>query len=327
VTGEQQTPASYADFSDAQPGGWLRTAVQFFAIPLLIVCVAVGLYLGISLMVGTGPKSATDFVELLQSDTINRRWQAAAELAARLSVEEVPAEFRDPRLVRALVTALEGARAEQADPPRLSLLILNILRRLEDPIALDSVRAALDDEHAWVRSHAILALGGLKDRDSAERLRGFAVHTDAGTRQAALYVLAQLDQVEGLGVYRLSSQTREIALKHLGDRNEDVRFTAALILADAGEKEAALPVLLRMLDRSYLEQFPLDGRMSGISQYDLHSNVIAKAIRAVAALDCSDRPDVQQALERLADSDKEGDPQVREKARRALESLRARSGQ
>jgi HEAT repeat protein len=325
VSGTEKTPASYAEFDDAREGGVLRTIVQFFAIPLLIVCVAVALYLGISVMVGTGPRTASDFVEVLQSDTINRRWQAAAELAARLSGEEVPEEFRDPRLVRALTTALDSARAEEADPPRLAVLLLGILRRLEDPAALDAVRDALDDKHPWVRSHAILALGALGDRESIPRLTGeFARHTDPGTRQATLSVLARLDQVEGLE-YRLSRRTRELALESLGDRNEDVRFTAALILAEAGEKEAALPVLTRMLDRSYLEQFPLDGRLSGISQYDLHTNLILKAIRAVASLDCGDQPKVRKALEVLSDSGSEGDPEVRRRARSTLEALRGKA--
>ena len=38
-----RTPASYADFSEEEEqGGWLKTSVQFFAIPMLIVVMAVG---------------------------------------------------------------------------------------------------------------------------------------------------------------------------------------------------------------------------------------------------------------------------------------------
>jgi len=316
---ERPSPASYADFSDTESGGWLRTAVQFFAIPLLIVCVALGLYMGISLMVGSGPKTVGDFVELLQSDTINRRWQAAYELAARLQGREVPAEFHEPRLLTALGQALESARAEQADPPQLAVVILGIIGRLGDPASAPVLLDALDDDDAWIRSHAIRALGALGDRAHVERIRTFAEHDDHGTRQSTLAALARLDQVEGLG-YQLSPETRAIAREQLGDRHEDVRFTAALVLAEAGEAEAALPTLHKMIQRSYLEQFRLDTRLGGVSQYQVHSNVVLKAIRALILIKCNDL-EVLNDLAKLTDDEFEGDPAVRQRARDALRRL------
>ncbi len=321
---QQSSPASYADFSDAREGGWLRTLVQFFAIPFLIVCVAVGLYVGISLMVGSGADTAADFVVLLQSDTINRRTQAAYELAQRLAGKEIPEEFRDKKLVAALCGALEKARDENQNPPHQARVILSILGRLADPASTEAVRRALDDKHPWVRSYAILALAKLDDDQSVGRLREYADHDDAGTRQAALYALAQLDQVEGLPRFRISVETREIALRHLGDAKEDVRFTAALILADAGEKDVPRRVLYTMLDRKYLERFPLDSNQSGFSQYQIHSNVIRKAIAAVVKLKLRDDANVNELLEKLTDDDNEGDPEVRQQAREALRMLKGK---
>ena len=134
------TPASHARFDEEAPQGLLRTALQFVAIPLVIVGVAVGLYVGISLIVGTGPTTAADFVRVLQSDTIGRRWQAAYELANRISTGEVPAEFRDPQLLNALAETLNAARAEEEDPPKLAVLVLGILRRLKEPSTLPAGR-------------------------------------------------------------------------------------------------------------------------------------------------------------------------------------------
>ncbi len=318
---QQSSPASYADFSDAREGGWLRTLVQFFAIPFMIVCVAVGLYVGINLILGSGPETAAEFVTLLQSDTINRRTQAAYELAQRLSGKEIPPEFRDEKLVTALCGALDKAREENQNPPNQARVILMILGRLADSRSADAVRRALDDRHNWVRSYAILALGKIGDRDAIARIRKYADHDDAGTRQAALYALARLDQFEGLR-YRLSGETREIALRHLGDAKEDVRFTAALILADADEKDAPRRVLLTMLNRKYLEQFPLDSEQNGLSQYKIHSNVILKAIAAVVKLKLSDDVKMAKALSTLTDDDFEGDSDVRQQARKALRMLR-----
>jgi len=313
-------PASYADFEDEKPLGPLRVALQFIAIPLLIVGVAVGLYVGINLMVGTGPRSAKDFVQLLRSDTINRRWQAAYELADRLRGGEIPAEFRDPQLVSALCAALDQARREGEDPPRLACAVLGILRRLEDPASLPAVRAAVDDHNPWVRSYAILALGRLDDTQSRPRLVDLTRHEDPGTRQAALEALAEMDQVEGRP-YRLSAETRDLVLAHLGDPAEDVRFTAALILADAGGREA-LPVLLRMLDREYLDQFPFEDQWGGLSLYKTRSRVILEAVGAVVKLGAGDDPQVLAALERLADDQVEGDAVVREAATEAIHRLR-----
>jgi len=317
---QQSSPASYADFSDAREGGWFRTLVQFFAIPFLIVCVAVGLYVGINLMLGSGPQSAADFVTLLQSDTINRRTQAAYELARRLAGKEIPAEFRDKKLVSALCKALDKAREENQNPPDQARVILSILGRLADPASTDTVRRALDDKHPWARSYAILTLAKLHDRASVGRLREYAGHDDAGTRQAALYALAKLDQVKGLP-FHLGEPTRAIALRHLGDAKEDVRFTAALILADAGEKDAPRRVLYTMLDRKYLERFPLDSAQGGLSQYSIHSNVILKAIAAVTKLELRDDAKVSGLLKKLTDDDHEGDPEVRQQARKALRML------
>jgi HEAT repeat protein len=314
------TPASHARFEEEAPQGFLRAALQFVAIPLVIVGVAVGLYVGISLMVGTGPTTAADFVRVLQSDTIGRRWQAAYELANRISVGEVPAEFRDPQLLAALSETLAAARAQEEDPPKLAVLVLGILRRLKEPSTLPAVRAALDDRHPWVRSHAAVTLGALRDEESRPRILALARSDDAGTRQASLEALASLDQVEGMP-FHLSAETRAVALEHVGDPAEDVRFTAALVLADAGEKEAALPVLRRMLDRSYLDQFKVNDRWGALDVHRLRSDILLQAIARAVQLRCGDDPAVVRALVRLADDDLEGGTEVREAARRALSGL------
>ncbi|HEX5137300.1 MAG TPA: HEAT repeat domain-containing protein [Planctomycetota bacterium] len=302
----------------------MRTALQFVAIPLLIVGVAIGLYVGLSLVFDTGPKSASDFVEYLRSDTINRRWQAAYELAARLGTGEVPDEFRNPDLVRELCRALDEARKEGEKPPRRAILVLAILRRLGEPSTAETVRAALDDPDPWISAHAILTLGALKDEASRARIAALARSDDPGTRQASLEALSSLDQVKGMP-FHLSAETREVALEQVGDAKEDVRFTAALVLADAGERAAALPVLRKMLDRSYLERFPFDDRWGGLDDYRLRSVILLKAIDRAVALRCGDDPETMDALRRLADDKTEGESEVREAARKALEKLQPKT--
>jgi len=318
------TPASHARFDEEAPQGVLRTALQFVAIPLVIVGVAVGLYVGLSVVFNTGPKTAADFIDYLRSDTINRRWQAAYELAARLGTSEVPEEFHNPALVRELCRTLEEARREGEKPPRRAILVLAILRRLEEPSTAPAVRDALDDTDPWVRAHAILTLGALRDEPSRERILALAKSDDPGTRQAALEALSMLDQVTGMS-FHLSEETHALALEQVGDVHEDVRFTAALVLADAGEREAALPVLRKMLDRSYLERFPFDDRWGGLDDYRLRSVILLKAIARVVALRCGDDAEVMAALGRLTDENAEGETEVREAARKALEALQLKT--
>jgi len=320
----KKTPASYADFSDAEEqGGWLKTAVQFFAIPMLIVIVAVGIYLGVRMTVGGGPSTTADFVEMLQSDTVKRRWHAAMELQARVSAKGGAEEFRNEKVRIALESALKKARAEQQDPPQMALLTLSILGRIAMPESIPAVREALDDPHPWTRSYAIRVLGALGDEGSRARFEEFTGSDDPGTRQVALAALARLDRQPPAPPNHLSSRSRELIHQGLGDRHEDVRFTSALLLAQADEGTAALPVLKTMLDRAYLEKLvpakDVDTRLSGLDRYTLHSNVILRALLAVEKLDAArEDPEVVAAIRKLTNSDAEGNSDVRERARSIL---------
>jgi hypothetical protein len=318
---KHRTPASYADFSEEEEqGGWLKTAVQFFAIPMLIVVMAVGVYLGVSMMIGSGPSDVGDFVELLRSDTVTRRWHAAFELAARLR-NDVPDEFKDEKLISALCDALERARAENQDPPQMAITTLQILARIGEPSAIPTVRKALEDQHPWTRSYAVRTLAALGDTDSRDAIRALADDKDPSTRQGALAALAAMEQLPGVP-YHLSPETRDLLREAVGDRAEDVRFTAALLLARVHDREAALPVLKTMLDRTYLEKIVppdrMDKRLSGISLYRLQSNVILPALAAVEALDCGDDAEVVAAVRKLSDSETEGDSDVRFQAQQLL---------
>ena len=324
-----KSAASYADFSDEeQQGGWLKTSVQFFAIPMLIVVLAVGVYLGASMLLGTGPQTVSDFAELLRSDTVTRRWHAAFELSARLK-EEVPDEFHDEKLVAALCDALDRARMEKQDPPTLAITVLSILQRIGEPSAIPTIREALDDSHPWTRSYAVRALAALGDTESHDRFEALLKDEDASTRQSAIAALAQLEQRDGVP-YHLSARMREVLHEAVGDRAEDVRFTAALLLSRIHDRDAALPVLKTMLDRSYLEKLVpkerMDTRLSGISLYRVHSNVILRGLAAVEVLDCGDDAEVVAAIGKLSDSDTEGDSDVRMRAQDLLARWNTQQG-
>lgn len=321
VADPQASPASHAEFDEEPSGGPLQVVVQFVAIPLLIVSVAVGLFFGVRWLSGGSPMTVAEYVQLLRSDTINRRWQAAAALAHRLKQSpEVPPEFRDPKLTSALAAALTDARSQKEDPPRTAMLIIEIMRRLEDPDFAPALRAAMKDENDWIRSYAILGLGSIDDLSSRPAIREATRSSDAKTRQAALVALAALDRSDERP-NRLSPETRRRAFDLLGDVHEDVRFQSALLLAQAGDVEPALPVLKKMLDREYLRSIKFKDEIGALDRNRIHSNLIMQAIKAVSLLDRRDE-EVVAALVKLSDSDTEGDIEVRELARKALERMK-----
>ncbi len=314
-------PASYAEIDDPPPAGLLRTAVQFFAIPLLIVLVGVSLFLVVSMLFDTRPTTAMDYVRELRADTINRRWQAAIELSNRLGNEEIPLEFRDPILIAALTQALADARKEPEEPPMLAVHLLRVLRRLQDARAIPAVRDAADDPHPWIRSHALLVLGGLRDLASLEIIERRLKDTDAECRKAALFALASLDQEKG-EPFQLTAGTREKARVYLGDPDPYVRMQAALLLAQAGDSDGVLPLLAKMLDREYLRDLPFSGDLHGTNRARVNSNLLVQTILAVSGLDgASGNEEIQAALKRLTDDSIEGNSEVRQQARVALGKL------
>ncbi|MGH7163171.1 MAG: hypothetical protein ACREID_06790, partial [Planctomycetota bacterium] len=122
---------------------------------------------------------------------------------------------------------------------------------------------------------------------------------------------------------RLSARVRGLAVAALGDRHEDVRFNAAILLAGAGDGATALPTLKKMIDRRHLETFDFDKKLEGADRQKIHSNLIRAAIEAVAALRVGEDAEVLAALERLSDDATEWDSDVRERARAALRKLKA----
>ena len=77
-----------------------------------------------------------------------------------------------------------------------------------------------------------------------------------------------------------------------------------------------------MLDRKTLETYEFDDKLGGLDRYRVHSNLILRAIAAVVKLDAAGDPRIMGALERLTDDATEGDSDVREAARKALETLK-----
>jgi HEAT repeat protein len=121
----------------------------------------------------------------------------------------------------------------------------------------------------------------------------------------------------------MSASTMALARRFLGDEDPYVRCQAAILLGTVGDGSPnLLPLLARMLDRNYLEGFPFDAGSSGISGYDLHSDLLLQTVGAVAqAKGSGGDPNIVKALNQLTNSDTEGDPAVRQAARQSLDGM------
>src|SRR6266852_8119007 len=87
-------------------------AVQFFLIPLAVVAIAVGVYLGFRSLL-TDDRGPQEYLAEIQNGGSTRRWPAAYELSRLMADPKVRA---DKTLAPALVKAFESAKD---DDPRV----------------------------------------------------------------------------------------------------------------------------------------------------------------------------------------------------------------
>jgi HEAT repeat protein len=275
--------------------------LQFFLFPLGIVAVCVAVFVVFGLIAGES-RGARDYLAEIRSGSANRRWQAAFELSKVLQAGK-EAALGDPKLAAEALTLF---RESSRDDPRVRRYLALALGRLGRPEAVPDLLAAARHAESEGRAadpdtrvYAICALGAIGDARAVPELMALSGESDAGIRKAAVHALGGFP----------GEEARDALRKALADSTEDVRWNAALALARRAD-ESAEPVLLGMMDRSYLET------VTALSA-EQREEAVLQAAAAAAALP---GPEVRAALERLRD----GDPnlKVREAARRALDTAR-----
>jgi HEAT repeat protein len=296
-------------------------AVQFFLIPLAVVAITVGVYVGFrSLLADSrGPK---DYLAEVQNGGSDRRWPAAYELSRLMDDPKVRA---DRSLGPALVSAFERAKD---DDPRIRRYLALAIGRLDPPMspeAIAALSAALDEEArpanqdwisrftGWsdadigeVRISAIWALGASGNPAVAARLIRLYASPDAGIRKMVVYSLGALPGDAQLPTLRTALQ----------DEATDVRWNAAVALSRHGNHEG-VPVLRQMLDRAYVEQ-SVKRVVRPDDDLDPVSDVMISGLRAAATLKDEQ---LRTTIERLSESDRS--MKVRQSAIEALKVLGA----
>lgn len=276
-------------------------AVQFFLIPLAVVAVTAAIYVGFRTLLADD-RTAQDYLIEIRTGGDNRRWPAAYELSRLMADPEVRAS--DRTLVPGLIDAF--AQSKEGDP-RVRRYLALAIGRLDAPAppeAIALLTQALDDADSETRISAIWALGSLRSASSVPRIEEMYASDDPGIRKMVVYALGAIPDAA-------DSRVLETALN---DAAPDVQWNAAVALARHGRNEG-VPVLRRMLDRTYVES-AVEGEVQADADTDPAGVVMISGLQAAAALR---EPALRQPVEALSRGDKS--LKVREAALQALKTI------
>jgi HEAT repeat protein len=243
-------------------------AVQFFLIPLAVVGITVGVYVGFRSLLAND-RSAQEYLAEVRNGGSDRRWPAAYELSRLMGDPKVRA---DRTLAPALVKAFEAAKD---DDPRVRQYLALAIGRLDPPLppeAVADLTKALDAADGESRVSAIWALGSSGDPSVVATLQPLAASPDRGIRKMVVYALGALPGDAQIATLRTALQ----------DAEPDVRWNAAVALSRKGNHDG-VSVLRQMLDRQYVEQqVKRDVRQD--EDRDPIAEVMISGLRAAATL-------------------------------------------
>lgn len=271
------------------PVSFGRTLLQFFVIPMGVVAIGVGIFLGFAWMV-SDDTTPQDFLQQIRSGGARQQRQAAFELANRIQ-HGAPEDFAalGPELARAF------AEFEGSPDPFVRQYLALALGSLEEATAAGSLAEALSDPDETVRVYAAWALGAIGGELAVEALSAASRGEDAGVRTMAVYGLGAIGDPGGAEALR----------RAVDDPVLDVRVNAVVALARLGDPSAE-EQLLAMLDPAAWDAAP-----------DMPEGERALArLSAVQAAGVLNSPAVRARLEEVGASDP--DLRIREAALRAL---------
>src|SRR5437899_2438543 len=275
-----------------------RSPLLLFPLGLAALAVVVYIVFGLIASEGKSPSDYLDEIRLRRADA----WEPAFGLSRLLGAND--AVHLGPRLVPDLITVFQSAGD---DDPRLRRYLALSLGEVRDRRAVEPLVQSLQDPDVQTAIYAAWALGAIGDARASPSLVPLLEHEDPGLRKIAAYALGTLEDPGSIAPLR--------GLLH--DPVEDVAWNAALSLARRGDR-AGLPLLLRMLDRAYLDHVRRDdesGRPRALTD-EQKEDAIRNALRSLVLLRDTDHLDLVRAL-------RESDPslQVRQVAFESLAVL------
>jgi HEAT repeat protein len=227
------------------------------AVPIAIVLVGGMIIFGVTKMLSSG-KDHRDLVEEMNSKTFGNRWVAAYELSKFLAAQKIPKED-----MPWVIENLSRVYKDSVDARTRNFVVL-ALGSLNNPLSLNVLNAALDDQDPQVKFNAIVSLGNMSIGSDIKWEKIDAAlqdSQDVGLRQVALLTMAAHNR----------PNIEEKALSLLDSSEKTLKYSSAIVLIQRKKLEA-IPVLEEIFALRY--DVAESGQLNGAQVEALKINVL-----------------------------------------------------
>jgi HEAT repeat protein len=266
------------------------------AVPVAIVLIGGLIIFGVTKMLSSG-KDHRDLIEEMNSKTFGNRWVAAYELSKFLAASKIPKED-----MPWVIENLSRVYMESVDGRTRNFVVL-ALGSLKNPLSLNVLNKALEDQDGQVKFNAVVSLGHL-EKESAiawDKIEALLLQDqDPGLKQVALLTIASHSRLN----------TQELALPLLNSSEKTLRYAAAIVLIHY-KNQAVLPVLKELADLSY--DAKSQGQLNGAQVEALKTNMLEN-------LEKSDWHELASLVEKMESTD--SNIRVQTKAKQVLKVLK-----
>jgi HEAT repeat protein len=236
-----EKPSIETNEAEEQKQKGILIIFRFILVPLILVGIVVFIIVLFGQM-ALKDKSVRDYLYDIRTGSQSERWQAAYHLSNLLAnpkkdyASEARAELPEIMLI--------FKKSEGKDPEIRRYLAL-AMGRLKDPRAIPALEEGLNDEDSQTVIWSIWALGNIGDKSATPFILQKLEDQDAAIRIMSAYVLGAIADPKSIPPLQA----------HLEDSSPEVQWNSALALARMHDPSGA-GLLLKMLNRSYLAQFP-----------------------------------------------------------------------
>jgi HEAT repeat protein len=227
------------------------------AVPIAIVLVGGMIIFGVTKMLSSG-KDHRDLVEEMNSKTFGNRWVAAYELSKFLAAQKIPKED-----MPWVIENLSRVYKDSVDARTRNFVVL-ALGSLNNPLSLDVLNAALDDQDPQVKFNAVVSIGNMNIGSEIKWEKVEAAlqdSQDVGLKQVALLTMAAHNR----------PNIEEKALSFLTSSEKTLKYSSAIVLIQRKNLEAA-PVLEEIFALRY--DVAESGQLNGVQVEALKINVL-----------------------------------------------------
>jgi len=216
---------------------------SFFVIPFIIACFCV-VVAAIFFLLTWENEDVYDHINKIKTGNQTVRWQSAFELSKLLSKPNQTVVVED-RFVAEMI-GIFNSPITKADDKRVRSYLAIAMGHTGNPEFAPPLRKALAKEDNLDNLISVIsALGLLRDLAAVDRIHQYVDHPQPEVRLSAVITLGNIGQSDSIQYLQGA----------LNDTEENVRWDAAIALAKMGDSSGQ-QVILRLLNREYLEKFP-----------------------------------------------------------------------